>query len=83
MNSQNNILKTLTTVIKKFFKKEELLITLETTAMEIQEWDSLSHMGLIRAIEFEFEVEFEFFEVMDFENIEGLVKSIQQKTENT
>ncbi len=83
MNNQNNILKTLTTVIKKFFKKEDLLITLETTAMEIQEWDSLSHMGLISAIEFEFGIEFEFFEVMDFENIEGLVKSIQQKIKIT
>ncbi|MAW64780.1 MAG: acyl carrier protein [Flavobacteriales bacterium] len=79
MNHPNDTLKILTEVIKKFFKKEELLITLDTTAMDIKEWDSLSHMGLIRAIEFEFKIEFEFFEVMDFENIDGLVKSIQQK----
>ena len=83
MNHQNKILKTLTAVIKKFFKKEELLITLNTTAIDIEEWDSLNHMELIRAIEFEFKIEFEFFEVMDFENIGGLVKSIQQKMYTT
>ncbi len=79
MNQSDNILKSLKEVIRKFFKNKDLSITLDTTALDIQEWDSLNHMDLIRKIELEFNIEFEFYEVMDFENIEQLVKSIQQK----
>lgn len=79
MTDHNYILKSLTEIFNKFFKKEDLLITLTTTADEIEEWDSLSHMDLIRSIELNFKIEFDFFEVMDFENIGELVKSIQNK----
>ena len=79
MSQNRQILDTLTVVIKNFFKKEKLTITLTTTANDIEEWDSLNHMDLIQTIEKEFKIEFEFFEIMDFENIGELVKSIQQK----
>ncbi|MBK22253.1 MAG: acyl carrier protein [Flavobacteriales bacterium] len=79
MSKDKQILKTLNIVIGDFFKKEKLAIKSSTTANDIEEWDSLNHMDLIRTIEEEFNIEFEFFEVMDFENIGELVKSIEQK----
>ena len=79
MSQQNHILNILSNVIKNFFQKENIVITLTTTANDIEEWDSLNHMNLIRAIEEEFKIEFDFFEIMDFENIGELVRSIQQK----
>ena len=79
MSQDKHILNILSIIIKNFFKKEKIAITLTTTANDIEEWDSLNHMELIQAIEEEFNIEFEFFEVMDFENIGELVKSIQQK----
>ena len=79
MSQQNHILNILSNVIKNFFQKENIAITLTTTANDIEECDSLNHMNLIRAIEEEFKIEFDFFEIMDFENIGELVRSIQQK----
>ena len=79
MSKDKQILDKLNIVIGDFFKKEKLSIKLSTTANDIEEWDSLNHMHLIRTIEEEFNIEFEFFEVMDFENIGELVKSIEQK----
>ena len=79
MSQNKHILNRLNVVISDFFKKENLAISLTTTANDIEEWDSLNHMDLIRSIEEEFNIEFEFFEVMDFENIGELVKSIEQK----
>tara|TARA_B100001142_G_C13678261_1_gene401003 strand:+ start:99 stop:341 length:243 start_codon:yes stop_codon:yes gene_type:complete len=79
LSQQNHILNILSNVIKNFFQKENIAITLTTTANDIEEWDSLNHMNLIRAIEEEFKIEFDFFEIMDFENIGELVRSIQQK----
>ena len=79
MSHKYDILKTLTEIIKRFFKNEDLNVTLKTTANDIEEWDSLNHMDLIRTIELEFLIEFDFFEVMDFENISELVNSIENK----
>ena len=79
MSQDKHILNRLNVLISDFFKKEKLAITLTTTANDIEEWDSLNHMNLIRTIEEEFNIEFEFFEVMGFENIGELVKSIEQK----
>ena len=79
MSHKYDILKTLTEIIKRFFKNEDLKVTLKTTANDIEEWDSLNHMDLIRTIELEFLIEFDFFEVMDFENISELVNSIENK----
>ena len=79
MSQNKHILNTLSVLLSDFFKKENLVISLTTTANDIEEWDSLNHMDLIRSIEEEFNIEFEFFEVMDFENIGELVKSIEQK----
>jgi len=79
LSQHNHILNILSNVIKNFFQKENIAITLTTTANDIEEWDSLNHMNLIRAIEEEFKIEFDFFEIMDFENIGELVKSIHQK----
>ena len=79
MNHKYDILQTLTEIIKRFFKNEDLKVTLKTTANDIEEWDSLNHMDLIRTIELEFLIEFDFFEVMDFENISELVNSIENK----
>jgi len=79
LSQDKDILNKLNVVISDFFKKEKLAITLTTTANDIEEWDSLNHMNLIRTLEEEFNIEFEFFEVMGFENIGELVKSIEQK----
>ncbi len=79
MSQHNHILNILSNVIKKKFQNENIEITLATSANDIEEWDSLTHMNLIQAIEEEFKIEFEFFEIMDLENIGELVNCIQQK----
>ena len=52
---------------------------MDTTAKDIDAWDSLNHMNLISEVEKAFNLQFDFFEVMDFENIGELVQSIQNK----
>tara|TARA_B100000963_G_scaffold134458_1_gene116945 strand:- start:1505 stop:1747 length:243 start_codon:yes stop_codon:yes gene_type:complete len=79
LSQHNHILNILSNVIKKKFQNENIEITLATSANDIEEWDSLTHMNLIQAIEEEFKIEFEFFEIMDLENIGELVNCIQQK----
>ena len=78
-NFSNNISIQLEKVFKSFFKNEALVISATTTTDDIENWDSLNHMGLIAEIEKEFEITFDFYEVMDFENVGELLKSITNK----
>lgn len=62
-----------------FFQIDASRITLKTQAGDIEAWDSMNHMELITSIEKHFKIQFDFMEVMDFENIEDMVIAIQNR----
>lgn len=55
---------------------DECNLTDETSANDIEEWDSLSHIQLIVAIEKSFGIKFTSLEIMKWRNIGELVDSI-------
>ncbi len=77
--TQQEIISSIQELMRIFFRDEALTISMSTSANDIDDWDSLNHMTLISEIEKKFNVQFEFFEIMDFENIGELVNSIQTK----
>lgn len=81
-NLSHNISIKLEKVFKSFFKNEVLTISKATTTEDIENWDSLNHMSLIAEIEKEFEITFDFYEVMDFENVGELIENITNKKAN-
>ena len=48
---RNEIMEKVTSVFRDVFDDEELVITDSTTAADIEDWDSLTHITLISAIE--------------------------------
>ena len=58
---------------------DEVELTDATTADDIEEWDSLSHVQLVVAIEKAFGVKFTALEIMKWKNVGELVDSIAQK----
>ena len=79
MDKKQTIIQALETILQKFFKDDKIVVSESTSAHDIEAWDSLNHMNLISTIEKHFNIQFDFFEVMDFENIGELVNSIQNK----
>lgn len=73
------IIKSLQILMREFFQRPDLTITENTTATDIEAWDSLNHMSLIGEVEKQFRIQFDFFEVMEFENIGELIQSIKTK----
>lgn len=59
--------------------EESLEIKLETTAADIEGWDSLTHIELVSAIENKFSIQFSFREVMHFNSVSDMIDVIQNR----
>lgn len=58
--------------------KEDVNLNLTTSPNDIESWDSLNHILLIKRIEEEFEFEFDLFEVIELKNTGDIIRTIQK-----
>lgn len=58
---------------------DECELTDETSAKDIEEWDSLSHIQLIVAIEKTFKIKFTSLEIMKWKNVGEMVTTMEEK----
>ena len=59
----------LNAVFREVFDDDRILVTPNTTAADIDDWDSLNHITLISAVEDEFRVRFTMGEVSTMKNV--------------
>ncbi len=76
---RTNIFDKLNEIFVDVLDLDEVELTDATTADDIEEWDSLSHVQLVVAIEKAFGVKFTALEIMKWKNVGELVDSIAQK----
>lgn len=77
---RNEVLSRVQDIFRDVLDDEEIVLTDATTADDIDEWDSLSHIQLIVAIEKAFKVKFTSKEILSWKNIGELVDSILTRT---
>lgn len=58
---------------------EDIVLNDDTTADDVEEWDSLSHVQLIVAIEKAFGIKFTSNEILSWSNVGQLVNSIENR----
>lgn len=58
---------------------EDIVLNDDTTADDVEEWDSLSHVQLIVAIEKAFGIKFTSNEILSWSNVAQLVDSIENR----
>ena len=75
---RNEIFERVTNVFRDVFDDEELAITDETTAADIEDWDSLTHITLISAIEDEFGYKFGMKEVLQLKNVGEMITLLEK-----
>ncbi|MGP0073343.1 MAG: acyl carrier protein [Bryobacteraceae bacterium] len=69
-----------TDTFRNVFGEPDLAIWDDMTAEDVEQWDSLTHINLIVALEREFRVKFTTGEVSKLKNVGDLVSLIQAKT---
>ena len=76
---RNEILKRVEEIFREELEQEDLVLTDETTADDVDGWDSLSHVQLVAAIEEAFGIEFKSREILSWDNVGDLIDSIEKK----
>ena len=66
-------------IFREELEQSDLVLTDETTAEDVEGWDSLSHVQLVAAMEEAFGIEFKSREILSWENVGDLIDSIQKK----
>lgn len=66
-------------VFRDIFDDEQLAITRETVADDLEDWDSLNHINLVTALESEFAIRFALGELQGLKNVGDMLDLVQQK----
>jgi acyl carrier protein len=78
--STDEILESLRKIMIDVFDLDDLEITAQTTADDVEDWDSLSHIRLMVAVERQFKIKFQNSEIESLTNVGELVQVIARKT---
>ncbi len=77
--SRDEVLVKVNDILKDVLDLCDLEISDETTASDVDEWDSLNHINIISTIEDEFGINFDMSEVVNFKNVGDMVDKIMEK----
>ena len=77
--SSDSILHDLREIMVDVFDVDDVEITRATTAEDVEEWDSLSHVRLVVAVERKFGFKFKNSEIEGMKSVGDLVDLIQAK----
>ena len=67
-------------IFRDILDEESLNLTRDTTANDVDGWDSLTHIQLIVAIEKHFKVKFSSKEILSWKNVGELLDSLKARS---
>jgi acyl carrier protein len=76
---EQEILSQVVEIFKDELDNEEIELTMECTAKDIEDWDSLSHIHLMVAIEKHFKIRFTSSEISNFKNVGEMVETVKNR----
>ncbi len=78
---RQDIIDRLNEVFSDVFDDDEIEVDEETTADDIEDWDSIEHINLISAVESEFGIRFKMGEVSGMNDVGEMISIIEERTE--
>ena len=75
----NNYLEEIQSIFRDVLENDEIIVTNETCADDIEEWDSLNHIYLIVEIESHFNQKFTSSEIQEWKDVGDMIVAIKNK----
>lgn len=75
----DKVLSDFNTIFIDVLDEEDIVLKAETTADDIEEWDSLTHIRLVVAIEKHFNIRFTSMEVEQYKNVGEMCQGVISK----
>ena len=79
---RSDILRQVNNVFLDVLDDENIVLSDETTASDVDDWDSLNHIQLVVAIEKQFKIRFSSKEIQSWNNVGEMINSIAGKQTN-
>ena len=76
--TRDEILEKATDIFRDVFDDDTIVITPETTAADIEDWDSLTHITLIAEIEDEFDYKFSMKDILGMKNVGEMLDLLEK-----
>ena len=73
------ILRQVNEIFKDVLDNDTLALTDETTAEDVEDWDSLNHIQLVVAVEKHFKIRFTSHEIQSWKNVGEMIDSVYIK----
>jgi acyl carrier protein len=77
--TDNEILTQLTGIFRDILDEDYILLTPETTASDVQDWDSANHINIIVSVESRFKIKFRNAEIERLKNVGDFISLIKSK----
>lgn len=68
-------------LFREVLENDEIVLANETTAHDIDEWDSINHIYLVVEIEKHFGIKFGSSEILGWKNVGEMIDSVKAKKE--
>jgi len=69
-------------LFREVLENEDIVLANETTAIDIDEWDSINHIYLVVEIEKHFNIKFSSSEILQWQNVGEMIDSVKAKKES-
>lgn len=76
---KDEMLKKVNDIFIDTLDNEDIVLTYETTANDVEDWDSLNHIQLVVAIEKQFKIRFTSQEIQNWSNVGAMLDCIISK----
>jgi acyl carrier protein len=75
----DSILKELQSIFRDILDQPGLVLTPESNANNVEDWDSLAHINLVSAIEKHYKIKFALGELQELKNVGDMIELIKTK----
>ncbi len=76
---ENNLLEVLQEIFRDALADEEIVLNEETSANDIEGWDSLTHITILESIQGQFNISFTIDEIIEMKNVRDILNAIKKK----